>query len=104
MPKLKLEPNGPLIEAPRKSNLLRVLLDRDIPVGNACGGKGLCASCKLTVLEGIKNLSAPNDTEAALAERNSLQKNERISCQTKLLGDVTITTSYWTEDLFDDKD
>jgi len=73
----------------------------EIPIGSACGGQGLCASCKVTVVSGQKNLSRPNDRELELSERNHLAKDERISCQIKVLGDVEITTNYWKEGSFD---
>lgn len=95
MLKVTLRPQSLELEAPRKANLLQFLHSQGVPVGSACGGKGLCASCKVTVLSGEKNLSRPNDQEATLAERNHLQHNERISCQCKILGDVELTTSYW---------
>lgn len=95
MPKVLLEPQGISLEAKKKGNLLALLQENEIAVGNACGGNGLCASCKVSVLEGEKNLSRPNDREIELSERNHLQTNERISCQTKVLGDIRITTSYW---------
>lgn len=97
MPRVKLQPGNIEIEATRKENLLKFLHSAQIPVGSACGGKGLCASCKVSILNGAKNLSRPNDTELELAERNHLQKDERISCQTKILGDIEITTNYWSE-------
>jgi ferredoxin len=103
MPKVTLAPSALTLEAPRKANLLRFLHDNQIPVGSACGGKGLCASCKVIVLNGQENLSRPNDRELDLAERNRLPKNERIACQLKVLGDIEITTSYWTEDLSNDE-
>lgn len=99
MPKIHLKPSPLVLEAPRKENLLRFLHRRGVPVGSACGGKGLCASCKVIVLKNTENLSRPNDRELDLAERNRLPKNERIACQVKVLGDIEITTSYWTEDL-----
>ena len=99
MPIVRLQPQGVELEAPRKANLLRFLQDKDVPVGSACGGKGLCASCKVTVLEGRRNLSQPNDQEIDLAHRNSLAKTERISCQSKNLGEIEITTSYWDKEL-----
>lgn len=104
MPRITLEPSGAVLEAPRKANLLKFLHSKEIPVGSACGGKGLCASCKVQVLEGDKNLSRPNDTESQLAERNHLQKYERISCQCKILGDISLTTEYWGEDTAPPKD
>ncbi len=95
MPKIGLQPTGRTLEAPKRCNLLQFLHAEGIPVGSACGGKGLCASCKVIVLAGETNLSRPNDIEVDLKERNHLQQNERIACQCKVLGDIEITTSYW---------
>ena len=95
MPKVRLHPQGKVLEAPAKANLLEFLHKEEIPVGSACGGKGLCASCKVQVLNGSANLSRPKDIEIELASRNHLQVNERIACQCKILGDVEITTNYW---------
>lgn len=99
MPKVTLrlthEGREVVLEVARKANLLRSIQENQIPIGSACGGNGLCASCKVMVLKGDKNLSPQNDIELGLATRNQLQSNERISCQTKVLGDVEITTSYW---------
>lgn len=95
MPKITLQPQGRVLEAPKREILIRFLQSHDIPVGSACGGMGLCASCKVTVLKGAKNLSPPNDTEFELKQRNNIQEHERISCQCKILGDIEITTSYW---------
>jgi len=95
MPKIRLQPQNRELEAFKKANLLQFLHSKGVPVGSACGGRGLCASCKVTVISGEKNLSKPNDRETELAQRNNLQRSERISCQCKVLGDIEITTSYW---------
>lgn len=95
MPTIKLHPLGKTLVVPRRANLLQFLHENNIPVGSACGGHGLCASCKVHVLCGQKNISRPNDTETELAQRNHLQSNERISCQCTVLGDIEITTFYW---------
>ncbi len=101
VPKIVLQPGGILLEAPRKANLLHFLQEKGVSIGSACGGQGLCASCKVNVLKGQTQLSRPNDRELELAERNNLQKDERISCQTKVLGDIEITTSYWKEGFYE---
>lgn len=99
MPKVRLrmtqENKVQEFEAPKKANLLKFLQEKEIPIGNACGGHGLCASCKVIVVTNEQNLSTPNDVEIGLSLRNQLMPNERISCQCKVLGDIEITTSYW---------
>lgn len=93
--RVRLEPSGRILEVPRKSNLLRILQEAQIPVGSSCGGKGICASCKIIILNGADNLSTPNDIELDLKERNGLSEHDRISCQSQIYGDITITTNYW---------
>jgi 2Fe-2S ferredoxin len=99
MPKITLhrphEGRREVLEAPSKANLLRFLQEAEIPIGNACGGNGLCASCKVIVIKGMDSLNHRNDIELGLAERNRLPDNERIACQCKVMGDLEITTSYW---------
>ncbi|MNJ93320.1 2Fe-2S ferredoxin-5 [compost metagenome] len=74
---------------------MKALLDAGLPVASSCDGDGVCAKCKMIVLEGAENLSAPNETEDFLKETNNLDKNVRISCQTEILGDITIHATYW---------
>ncbi len=93
--KITLQPQGIVLEAAKDANLLQTLQNHKIPIGSACGGVGLCASCKITVLKGERNLSRPRDIELDLKDRNNLQSKDRISCQSKVLGDIEITTGYW---------
>jgi 2Fe-2S ferredoxin len=95
MPKIKLRPQNKELEAPRKANLLEFLQSNGIPVGSACGGNGLCASCKVQIVSGKKALTRPNDKEIDLADRNNLHEDERIACQCRVMGDLEITTNYW---------
>ena len=41
---------------------------------------GVCHSCKIKILEGIKNLSELTDPE----KEAGLEKNERLACQCKI--------------------
>lgn len=88
-------PSGQILEVDKGSNLLRALQKHQIPVGSSCGGQGLCASCKVSLLSPPKGLTSPTDKESELSERNHLQLNERISCQCQVVGPITITTGYW---------
>ena len=84
------------IEVPEGTVLMKALLDNDKPVASSCDGDGVCAKCKIVVTEGLQNLSPENETEIFLKDSNHiLQKNMRISCQTKVLGDITVDATYW---------
>lgn len=71
------------------------LLDADIPVASSCNGDGVCAKCKVTIIEGAENLSIENEIENFLKQKISIPAHTRISCQTIVNGDITIDTTYW---------
>lgn len=54
------------------------------PIGNSCGGVGVCGRCRITILEG--QVSPPTRFET---------DEKRLACQTVVLGDCTVTTTYW---------
>jgi 2Fe-2S ferredoxin len=96
MAKISFLKNRESIEVPPGTILMTALLQNEIPVASSCGGKGICARCRLKVISGSpENLSAENQTEEFLRERHSLSRNERVSCQVEVLGDVTVDASYW---------
>lgn len=74
---------------------MQSLLDGGRPVASSCNGDGVCAKCRIRIIQGKENLSPENDTESSLRERHELATDERISCQTIVLGDVTVDASYW---------
>jgi 2Fe-2S ferredoxin len=92
---IKFIKNKPSIEVPVGANLMRSLLSAGLPVASSCDGDGICSKCRIKIIEGPQNLSIPNDTELILKEQNSIGKEFRISCQTEVLGDVTVDATYW---------
>jgi ferredoxin, 2Fe-2S len=57
----------------------------------SCGGKGKCTTCKVIVRAGFENFSAPTSVEWRYRAVRGLNDNERLACQTKISGDVTIS-------------
>ena len=95
MPKIRFTKNYPEIEVSAGANLMRALLDAGLPVASSCHGDGVCAKCRILVIEGSENLSRPNAVEVLLRDRLRIPSGTRISCQTEVLGDIRIDTSYW---------
>lgn len=87
--------NKPPLTVKPGANLMQVLLENGVPVASSCGGDGVCAKCRIEIVDGQANLSPQNDMELFLRERHRISKEERVSCQTTVLGDITIDTSYW---------
>ncbi len=56
-------------------------LNEGVRIGGACGGMGLCTTCRITILEGAEYLSRITREEKDFRTRNLLNENERLACQ-----------------------
>ena len=70
--------------------LLDVARRAGVPLGNSCGGIGICSRCLVRVVEGAENLSEPTKVEAP-----RIRPGERLACQAVVRADCAITTTYW---------
>jgi ferredoxin, 2Fe-2S len=57
---------------------------------HACGGKGRCTTCKMIVKRGAENLNEPSLAEQKYLDLGALAPDERLACQSKLMGDIVI--------------
>lgn len=95
MPLVRFWPSGRSYEVARGGTLLRAVVRARLPIARACRGVGICASCRVRVVAGAEGLAARGEVEQALARRVPLAADERYACLAHVLGDVTITTTYW---------
>ena len=95
MPLISFKKTRTILPVTEGSNLMTSLQAAGIPVASSCNGDGVCAKCKITILEGAENLSPENEIEKFLREKNDIPIPQRISCQTKIFGDIKIDASYW---------
>ena len=95
MPKISFAKRKDVIEVAPGANLMQSLLDAGHPVGSSCGGEGVCSKCPLIIVKGLEQLSPENDIEKELRIKNGLSDKQRVSCQTQVLGDITIDADYW---------
>lgn len=86
-------PLGRAAAALPNETLLDVARRVGAPLGNSCGGVGICARCKVRVVEGAENLSAPTSIEVRFAR--GFAEGERMACQAVVEGDCSVTTTYW---------
>jgi ferredoxin, 2Fe-2S len=56
----------------------------------SCGAKGRCTTCKMIIISGQENLSPPSLAEQNYSGRGFLGRNERLSCQARISGDIRI--------------
>ncbi len=93
---------GKIIKCDRGANLRQVLLEHGIELYNNnakiinCLGIGSCGTCAVEI-EG--EVSPPNwkDKARRSLPPHSLDKNRRLACQTKVLGDIHVTkyNGFW---------
>ena len=95
MPVIRFVKNIPEITVTSGALLMKSLLEAGLPVASSCHGDGICAKCRITIVEGSENLSKINGTEQILRDRLKISRELRISCQTQVLGDIKVDASYW---------
>jgi ferredoxin len=91
---VRFEPLGIEGAALDNETILDVARRVSAPVGNSCGGTGICGRCRVTILEGEGNLSPATWIEQN-GEFDSLASRERLACQASPRGPVAVTTTYW---------
>ncbi len=56
--------------------------------------KADCGICSIKVLNGAENLSVPTMEEADFLKAMRADPDERLACQTRVMGDVVIEVNY----------
>ena len=88
-------PGGRTVAVSYDATLLQAAQEASLPVGSSCRGEGVCGWCRVTVLEGAKNLDDPDARELEVLRRVEAGESERLACVARVRGAVTITASYW---------
>ncbi|WP_127715993.1 2Fe-2S iron-sulfur cluster-binding protein [Halobacteriovorax sp. HLS] len=93
MYKVTLEPTGKVIEVNKEESLLTALREAGVYVKSSCGGHATCSDCIVKVLVGVDEVTPPEFDELQLIGNVFHITKERLACQTKLTGDITIDLS-----------
>jgi adenylate cyclase len=88
-------PLGRAASARDDETILDVARRAAVPLGNSCGGVGICTSCKVRVIDGAENLTEPTAREIRVGTARGFIPGERMACQAVLRGDCSVTTTYW---------
>jgi uncharacterized 2Fe-2S/4Fe-4S cluster protein (DUF4445 family) len=94
-------PSGRRGRFPRGTSLLQAARELGVDIDSVCGGRALCGRCQITLSEGEfakhgissrpDHVSPPSPTEERYRARNRrFPPGRRLSCQTRLQGDVVI--------------
>ena len=93
-------PSGRRGRFPIGTPILQAARSLGVDIDSVCGGRGICGRCQIEVPEGEfaklgvtstkAHLSEFSAVEARYAERKGLKPGRRLSCSTRLLGDVVV--------------
>lgn len=101
--KVTLWPSGETLELNGEDTLLNQLKKAGKKIKSSCGGCATCSDCTIIVKSGEMNLSPQTFEELRLLGNVFHITKERLSCQTKLLGDVTLDISAHDKNTFTGK-
>ncbi|MCO4753369.1 MAG: (2Fe-2S)-binding protein [Bacteriovoracaceae bacterium] len=93
MPKIRILPKDIVVDVDSEQDLFAQLKEKGIHINSTCGGCASCARCTITVVEGEENLNEiPFEEKQLLGNVFHITK-ERLACQTKASGPITIDIS-----------
>jgi ferredoxin len=92
--KCTLWPSGEVLEVSGEESLLNELKKAGKNIKSTCGGCASCSDCMIVVKSGEMNLSPQTFEELRLLGNVFHITKERLSCQTKVTGDVTLDISH----------
>ncbi len=83
-----LQPAGRRVEVDAGTNLLEAAQKAGIEMVASCGGIGICAACRVRVVDG--KVTPPGATEVEELGREQMEAGFRLACQTVPLGNVRV--------------
>lgn len=88
MPKVTFLPADVCLEIDTETTLREAAHQLGVNVHDRCGGMGACCNCVVTIVSGAECLTPKTTVEAAVFY---LAKDDRLSCQCRITGDVTVS-------------
>lgn len=92
MPQLTIKTDKLVLDVEKNAAIIDVCEDHDTSILFGCRD-GACGACMVRVVENPTHLSAMEDHERDFLETMAARDDERLACQCKVLGDVTIEVS-----------
>ena len=104
MAKISIKDSEKVIEVDNQDeDILTILRKAEVFVKSSCGGHASCSDCIVKIISGEDLLTPPPFEEIQLLGNVFHITKERLACQTKVLGDVTLDLSGHDEKLTQQK-
>ncbi len=86
---MRFEPAGLKVLVPVGTTLLDAAQKTGVYLGSICGGDGYCGKCKVK----IDNTQKVQTKDSTLLSKDEIRQNIVLACQSKVLGDVTVSVT-----------
>jgi uncharacterized 2Fe-2S/4Fe-4S cluster protein (DUF4445 family) len=83
------KPDGKTVNVKEGATITEAASAAEIIIDSPCGGEGRCGKCKVIV--DAQNVASPTEAEKSLLSKEELKAGYRLSCQTCVESDMTIT-------------
>jgi len=90
MATIYFKPSGVSIEVRDGTTVFAAAAAAEVPIASQCGGRCACALCRVRITEGVNFVSPMKWDEADHMGNCFHLTGERLSCQTRVYGDVTV--------------
>ncbi len=89
--KIALYPMNKRLDADPNTSLLENLLGNEVPIRSVCRGRGICATCQVSVKSCATNLTPRTPQEVkTLALIENANENTRLACQCRVVGEGVV--------------
>jgi len=83
------QPDGKTVTVEKGFTISEAAASAKIAIDSPCGREGRCGKCKVIV--SAQNMESPNEAEDRFLSDEELSAGYRLACQTRILGDTTVT-------------
>jgi ferredoxin, 2Fe-2S len=96
---VRVEPDGIELEVKEGQTVFRVANELGLGWPTRCGGAQSCTMCSMVVIDGVDNLSAPDEDESfrvgPIARISDVEANRiRLACAARVRGPVVVRPRY----------
>jgi ferredoxin, 2Fe-2S len=95
MPIITFLPLGKTVDVAKGTRLYDAAIAAGLPIASSCDGQGTCGKCNMQVVAGGQNVTRASRLELRLLKKEGKPMTDRISCLALVMGDCTMTTTYW---------
>ncbi|MEI6426863.1 MAG: 2Fe-2S iron-sulfur cluster-binding protein [Pseudanabaena sp. ELA607] len=103
--RIQIEPIAQTADVITNGALLSGLMSEDLKILKECGGRGMCATCHVYILEGMESLTPMAKREQRTLEViTTCKPNSRLACQARVMGEgivVDLPVGMYVESLQD---